>query len=91
MELQSDKSGDYKRVRVSPIPLFYLNFGFFSVPLQLRKAMDLDTPCGVNAIALSSDHTKAALACKDGTLMLWKTDVRYEVICFDCYFLIHAK
>ncbi|XP_055388539.1 uncharacterized protein LOC129617191 [Condylostylus longicornis] len=46
---------------------------------KLVKAMDLATPCGVNAIAFSCDNKKALLACKEGTLILWNIDVRYEV------------
>lgn len=41
--------------------------------------MDLGTTCGVNAAAFSPDNTRAAMACKDGTLILWNIDIRYQV------------
>lgn len=41
--------------------------------------MDLGSTCGVNALGFSPDSTKAVLACKDGTLILWNINVRYQV------------
>eukprot|EP01071_Lankesteria_metandrocarpae_P009339 Lankesteria_metandrocarpae@DN5180_c0_g1_i1.p1 len=43
------------------------------------RAMDLKSSCGTYAVAFSADDTTAVVVQKDGTLLLWRIDVRYEV------------
>uniref|UniRef100_A0A0G4IAF7 Uncharacterized protein n=1 Tax=Chromera velia CCMP2878 TaxID=1169474 RepID=A0A0G4IAF7_9ALVE len=50
--------------------------GMFQKP---EKAMDLPTKGGVNSVCLSGDHSRAVCLCKDGTVGVFRTDVRYQV------------
>lgn len=51
----------------------------FVVLQQLDKVMDLPTACGLTAVAINHDNTRAVTAGKDGSLTLWNIDVRYRV------------